>query len=41
MSKMHRYGNGLGYYVGCSLSYLVTYDICPVHGTKLRSKPRK
>ncbi|MEM1743413.1 MAG: hypothetical protein QXK95_05545, partial [Nitrososphaerota archaeon] len=41
MSKMPRYRNGLGYCVKCGLSYPVTYDRCPVHGTKLRSKPRK
>ncbi|MEM3742503.1 MAG: hypothetical protein QXU28_05445 [Nitrososphaerota archaeon] len=41
MSKMPRYSNGLGYCVKCGASYPVIYDRCPVHGTKLRSKPRK
>ncbi|MEM1770042.1 MAG: hypothetical protein QXG93_06130 [Nitrososphaerota archaeon] len=40
ISKMPRYRNGLGYCVKCGLSYPLIYDRCPVHGTKLRSKPR-
>jgi len=39
--KMPRYGSGLGYCVRCGLSYPVIYDRCPVHGIKLRRKPRR
>ncbi|MEM0079886.1 MAG: hypothetical protein QW118_06660 [Nitrososphaerota archaeon] len=41
ISKMPRYRNGLGYCAKCGLSYPIIYDRCPVHGIKLRSKPRK